>query len=208
MGRRRLLVLMALMSAVAGCSSSRTKDVYVLNEAVDSPVDAKASVGGPVVQLQRVLVPDYLDTTEIRTRVGPHELRSSSTGRWAERLSLGITHTLLADLAVRLPTDMVMLAGPAEKPARRILVTVETFEAWPDGHCVLAANWTILEGDSRAVLTTGRDTIITPAVAGGKSGDGKVVAGMADAVGRLAGSIAPVAGGDRSSSRAFVPPRP
>ena len=146
--------------------------------------------GRTELQLDRVLVPDYLDTTDILSRAGEHELHASSSGRWAERLSLGIMHALWADLANRLPQDRVTLARPAEKSARQILVNVDAFDVWPNGHCVLAANWTILDTDRTGVLAAGGGTFIVPSDRSGKPSDGAVVSAMADALGQLAESIA------------------
>jgi uncharacterized lipoprotein YmbA len=189
---RRSLVLIALNCAVAACISSPVRATYVLSHAVDPPMETKSATGGPVVQLQRVLVPDYLDTTDILERVGRYELKSSSTGDWGERLSLGITHALGSDLAVRLPLHRVTLGHPGERSARQILVGVDRFDVWGDGHCVLTANWTILEGYSGTVLTEGRGNFVAtaPARGGHAGGDGAVVASMADAVGQLADNIA------------------
>jgi uncharacterized lipoprotein YmbA len=147
------------------------------------------SASRPVLQLRRVLVPDYLDTTDILERVGQYQLKSSSTGRWGERLSLGITHALGSDLAIRLPMNRVTFDHPAEKSVRQILVSVDRFDVWGDGHCVLTANWSLLESHSGAVLTEGRGNFVTTPVRSGNPSDGAVVAGMADAVSELADSI-------------------
>jgi len=187
------LILVALTSVVAGCISGRARQIYVLNDAVDTPLDSKAATGRTELQLERVLVPDYLDTTEILSRVGEHELHASSSGRWAERLSLGIMHALWADLAIRLPQDSVMFARAPEKSARQILVTVDAFDVWPNGRCVLAANWTILDTDRTVVLATGRGTFIVPSDGSAKPSDGVVVSAMAEALRQLAESIAQAA---------------
>jgi uncharacterized lipoprotein YmbA len=184
------LILVALTSVVAGCISGRARQIYVLNDAVDTPLDSKAATGRTELQLERVLVPDYLDTTEILSRVGEHELHASSSGRWGERLSLGIMHALWADLAIRLPQDRVMFARAPEKSARQILVNVDAFNVWPNGHSVLAANWTILDTDRTVVLAAGRGTFIVPPDRSGKPSDGAVVSAMADALRQLAESIA------------------
>ena len=122
-------IFVALTSVVAGCMSGRVQQIYVLGDAADTPMDHQAAAGRTErqleLQLERVLVPDYLDTTDILSRVGEHELHASSSGRWGERLSLGIMHALWADLAIRLPQDRVTLARPAEKSARQILVNVD-----------------------------------------------------------------------------------
>ena len=194
MGRRSMMLIapifVALTSVVAGCMSGRAQQIYVLGDAADTPMDHQAAAGRTELQLERVLVPDYLDTTDILSRVGEHELHASSSGRWGERLSLGIMHALWADLAIRLPQDKVTLARPAEKSARQVLVNVDTFDVWPDGHCVLAANWTILDTDRTRVLAAGGGTFIVPSDRSGKPGDGAVVSGMAEALRQLAESIA------------------
>jgi uncharacterized protein len=189
------LIFVALTSVVAGCISERARQIYVLSDAVDTPMDNTAAVGRTELQLERVLVPDYLDTTDILARAGEHELHASSSGRWGERLSLGIMHALWTDLAIRLPQDRVMLARPVEKSARQILVNVDAFDVWPDGHCVLAANWTILDPDHRVVLAAGRGTFLVPSDRSGKPSDGAVVSAMAEALRQLAENIAQAAKG-------------
>ena len=196
--RRQSLIVTALVAIVAGCmSQGARRHVYALDAALDTPTTPEAAAGGAELQLERVLVPDYLDTTDLQLRVGAHKIRESSTGRFGERLSLGITHALRSDLAVQLPTDSIALA-PAEKSARQILVTVEALDVWPSGRCVLVANWTILDGDRRAALTTGRGTFVTASRGGDLSSDATIVAAMADAVGQLAQRIA-------SAARALPP---
>ncbi len=188
--RLMALICVALTAVVAGCISGRARQIYVLNDAVDTASDNKAAKGRTELQLERVLVPDYLDTTEILSRVGEHELHASSSGRWAERLSLGIMHALWADLAIRLPQDSVIFARAPENAARQILVSVDAFDVWPNGHCVLAANWTILDTDRTVVLAAGGGTFIVPAEGSGKPSDGAIVSAMAEALGQLAESIA------------------
>jgi uncharacterized protein len=185
------LIVTALIATIAGCmSQGPRRHVYALETALDTPTTAEAAAGGPELQLERVLVPDYLDTTDLLLRAGAHEIRESSTGRFGERLSLGITHALRSDLAAQLPTDTVALAQPAEKSARQILVNVAAFDVWPSGRCVLVANWTILDRDRAAALTTGRGTFVAASRGGDISSDAAIVSLMADAVGQLAERVA------------------
>ena len=188
------MISLVLTCFVAGCvSGGRAKQIYVLSDAVDTPKDNDAAMGRTELQLERVMVPDYLDTTEILSRAGGHQLDASSSGRWGERLSLGIMHALWADLAVRLPQDRIMLARPAKKSALQIRVNVDAFDVWPNGHCVLAADWTILNTDRTVVLAAGRGTFVVPADRSGKPSDGTVVSAMAEAVRQLSESIAQAA---------------
>jgi uncharacterized protein len=195
--RARPILLLVLICGLSGCISERPRRVYVLSDALASPAVGTATTVGPVLLLQRVLVPDYLDTTEIDLRVGAHQLRASTTARWGERLSLGITHALRADLAARLPMQTVTLDSMTGRAARQVLVSVAAFDVWPDGRCVLAASWTILDAQSGAVLTAGKSTLVTGAASGGKLGDAGLVAAMANTVAELAGRIADAVNGLR-----------
>jgi uncharacterized lipoprotein YmbA len=162
----------------------------VLDNANDAVMEASAASAAPALRLERVLVPDYLDTTDILTRVGGHELQSSQTGQWGERLSLGITHALRADLAVRLPSRIVAGSQPTDKTIRHILVSVDRFDVWADGHCILTANWSLIERDERDAVLTGHGAFTTPAASGVTPGDATVIAAMANAVSQLADGIA------------------
>jgi ABC-type transport auxiliary lipoprotein component len=85
---------------------------------------------------------------------------------------------------------------------------VDAFDVWPNGRCVLAANWTILDTDRTVVLATGRGTFIVPSDGSGKPSDGAVVSAMAEALGQLAESIALAAKAlpPRASSLTFASP--
>ena len=102
-----------------------------LSSAVDRPAtETPVSLERSGLQLQRVLVPDYLDTTDILLRVGTHELHESTSGRWGERLSLGITRALRADLVGQLTLDVASALEPGANLARQILVNVDVFDVW------------------------------------------------------------------------------
>lgn len=188
MSARSAALGVALLAGALGCASLPPRKVYVLNSAKD-PAEVSVTSTAPVLRLERVLVPDYLDTTDILTRVGGHELRSSQTGQWGERLSLGITHALRDDLAVRLSTPVLAGTQPADQAVRRISVSIETFDVWADGHCILTANWSLLDKDKgNAVLM--EQGAFTAAASGENPGDAMVIAAMANAVSQLADSIA------------------
>jgi len=187
---RSAALMVALLAGSIGCSSLPSRKLYVFDDANHAATQASAAHAAPVLRLERVLVPDYLDTTEILTRVGGHELQPSRTGTWGERLSLGITHALRADLAARLPAQIVVDTQPTDQAVRRIRVSVDTFDVWADGHCILSANWSLLEKDARDAVLTEHGAFTTAAASGGEPGDSKVIAAMADAVSQLADSIA------------------
>jgi uncharacterized protein len=183
-------VLLVVTCVVTGCASGPARRLYVLGTPLES---TETAADGPVVWLRRVALPDYLDSTDIVWRAGQHGLQTSPTGRWGERLSLGVTQALATDLMARLPQNRVVLSDPDRKSTRELLVDVEGFDAWPDGHCVLSATWTLTDPTNGAVLAGARETFTAAPARGEAQGDVRGVAGMADVVGKLADSIASAA---------------
>jgi uncharacterized lipoprotein YmbA len=175
-----------------GCVSRPTPRVYVLGTPAESWSAPASPAGAPRVQVQRMLLPDYLDTTDLVLRSGAHQLTVSSTGRWGERLSLGLTDALAAALAARLSEDWVTLDQGNDRTARQLRVQVTALDCWPDGHCVLAATWSVVRRNGGTLREEGRGTYDIPAAGADAVGDAAVVAAVAQAVGRLADGLTTV----------------
>jgi uncharacterized lipoprotein YmbA len=107
--------------------------------------------------LRRVLIPDYLDTSDILLRRGSAEVKVSATGKWGERLSVGLTHALGADLAARMPQYSIVQDG-SSSARRQLLITLTALDLWQSGRCVLAAHWSVVDQDSAVPLTAGSGT--------------------------------------------------
>jgi uncharacterized lipoprotein YmbA len=185
-----ILLIPLLLLAAAGCSSEPPPSLYSLSPAANSAPDITMTTGEPAVQLQPVIIPDYLDTSDILLRNGQNALKVSATGRWAERLSDGLNQALLADLALRLPRAQVTAAPPSSKSALQILVTVDAFDVRPDGRCVLSATWTILDKNNQTVLVSERGVFAASATdSAGIIRDADIVSAMAEATGQLADAM-------------------
>jgi uncharacterized lipoprotein YmbA len=191
-----LAVAVAVAVALAaGCSSSPPRRMYLLDTPLQTDVSAPQTQNAPatqVVQIQNVLLPDYLDTEDILTRDSAHELQSSASGRWGERLSAGVTHALGAELASRLPDYRVEPPRPTDRLAPQILVDVDAFDVWRDGRCMLSASWTIVQPGDRpgaAPPVSGREVFVTAPGPASAAGDPTVVAAMAATVKKLADAL-------------------
>lgn len=173
--------------AMTACSlSGPAPSEYVLGSMPPAEAITLPETGLPVIELKRVQVPDYLDTTEIMERKAS-QLVPSATGRWAERLSVGMSRALTASLGSRLPGTVVTPTPPIERPAIQILVDVTAFEARVDHQVVLAARWSIAGGSRRQILATEQVSLVET-VAG--ESDSAIVAAMSHAVDNLADRLA------------------
>jgi uncharacterized lipoprotein YmbA len=183
------LVLLGAASLVLGAcgSSGPPPALYVLGAAPAAATTTAPQVGLPVVEVKPVGVPDYLDTTDLLIRHDSGQVVPSQVGRWGERLSAGVTRALAAALAARLPRMAVTATPPVERPARQVLVDVETFEARADGEVVLVARWSVTDGAARETLAAERVSL-AGLVAG--TGDPAVVAAMTRESEGLASQVA------------------
>jgi uncharacterized lipoprotein YmbA len=182
--------ILAGLLMVLGCAGPAPR-IYILGPPAPPLSGMASEAGRPIIELKTVTVPDYLDTLDIQLRDGQNALNVSKTGRWGERLSVGVTRALEDDLTRRLPGVVIARSVPSGQPARTLLVTVDAFDIMPDGRCVLAARWSVIGTDRHTVAASERASIVTM-VANSANGlkDADVVAAMAAAVNQLSDRVA------------------
>jgi uncharacterized lipoprotein YmbA len=171
-----------------GCSSGPAPGIHVLGQPAAAVASVISETGRPVLELKPVSLPDYLNSTDILLRDGQNELKVSSTGRWGERLSLGVTRALAEALARRLPRVTVLQSA---SDGASVATDIDAFDIEPDGRCVLTARWAITGQDRKALGGGKRATIVTmvPRDKDGVSDTG-IVTAMNAAVEQLANYIA------------------
>jgi uncharacterized lipoprotein YmbA len=151
---RRLFVSVALACVVASCASP-SLTLYTLG-APTAPADAAPLGAKPVViEVRRVAVPDYLDTLDILVQDGNTLVRSTQ-GRWATRVSVGVTRFLTASLARRRPDALVTDQPQVEPPNYRLFVTISTLEVTRAGTATLDADWQIVPRNPAQPTRRGR----------------------------------------------------
>jgi uncharacterized lipoprotein YmbA len=181
---------MALLLCISACSSEPPLRTYVLTPPLDLGPPAASPVSKERIVVRGVLVPDYLDTTDILLRHGDNEVEVSATGRWSERLSQGLTRAIAADLQMRLPADAVGFdrSSPAQ---RQVLINVNALDLWRDGRCALAATWSIGDHDASVAVATGSGTFYSaPLRSTTEVGDARLVEAISRTVGELADAVA------------------
>jgi uncharacterized lipoprotein YmbA len=173
-----------LLSACAARAPSAALWQLVPATGMPAAWDADA----PSVYLGPVQVPRYVDRPHVMQRVGPSRLDPEAFHRWAEPLDAAATRVLGEDLGRRLASERV-LAYPEEPRLAvdyRVAVEVLRLDGRIGETVDLAARWSVLAGDSGAVLATGREDIVVPA----GSDMQQFVAAHSEAVSVLAGKIA------------------
>jgi uncharacterized lipoprotein YmbA len=203
----RKVVALALVAAVLSGCAGPAKREYVLGTASPSESALAVQTALPVVQVERVQLPDYLDTRDILTK-RDHQIVPSETGRWAERLSVGATRALATSLGAHLK-GVVVTAQPVDPPVLRVVIDVTAFGSTADGQVVLTARWTLTDGSGQRSLAAEQATVTEP-VSGAP--DVAVVAAMSLALEKLANRISagiePNLSQRRRTGLAFVPDLP
>jgi uncharacterized lipoprotein YmbA len=173
-----------------GCGTFPLPKVYILGEQTTPTPGVTDEAGLPHIELKTVTVPDYLDTTDLVRRSATNQAITSTTGRWNERLSIGITHALAGDLATRLPGVVIESRGAYEPPTH-LFVDVERFEIAEDGRCTLTARWRLTTADGKVAANSEQGTFF---VAATSPTDAAISVAMTGAIDQLAGRIAVTVG--------------
>jgi len=181
---RRLLLSGLVTVLLAGCAGPPLK-LYTLN--VPSSVAETAPLGqsAVVIQVVRVTLPDELDSQDIVYRDGDI-LHRSQVGRWASRLSLGITDRLTERLAARRPDALVTDQPPAATPTYRVVINISRLDVTAAGSATLDADWTIVPRDAAQPVLRDR---VRLSAAGPVATDQDVVALVSGLLDRLAAAI-------------------
>lgn len=161
MSRRsgRALALLALL-IVSACAATQPSRFYTLSSLRPAAEDPGSD--GPVIGLEPVILPDYLDRPQIITRAGPNRMMLAEFDIWVEPLSGMFTRVLAQNLSVLLETEDVVVL-PELRDVRfdhQVQVTVTQFDIDEDGRAVLDALWAVYRGDGRRLVRQDRSRVI------------------------------------------------
>jgi uncharacterized protein len=195
---RSLLALTASIG-LSSCAVSDPTQFYALSRAAAPPAStasasiAMSSVDGTGivgVGVGPVTVPGYLDRNQIVVRTGTDQVQISTFHRWAEPLEDGVARVLAEEIAVRVPTERVVLfpwRGVAARTIQyQVVVAVLRFDGRQDGNVTLDARWRILARDGQE-LALRRSTVVQDVESAGYE---PLVAALGRALGILGQEIA------------------
>lgn len=191
-GERKKLSLVAglvLSVSLTACSSPPLR-LYTL----DGPATTVPAPSGPLAQtapileISRVSLPDYLDSQDLLTRNG-NALERSPNGRWAERLSNGITDLIMVRLGAARPDVFVTEQAPTGSTSTsRLRIAITRLDIPTSGQASLEANWTYISGDDHIPTRTDRTHVTSSITDNGT--DAKVVQTTNDLINQLSKVIA------------------
>ncbi len=180
----RRMALLPICGMLAACAAPALT-LYTLGTPPTESFAIPPERASVVVALARVTIQDDLDTEDIMVRDG-NVLRRSHQGRWASRLSMGITDRLTQVLAVRYPGALVTDRPLNEIPADRVLIDIGRLDIASTGVGALDADWQVVPRDPNIPTERNRASF---SLTGPVATDRDVVVLIGALLDKLAGAI-------------------
>ena len=139
---QRLGMVALIATTLSACAGPSLK-LYTLTGARESIDPPPLPRNATVILVDRVRLPQYLDTQDILIRRG-NLLDRSQTGRWVSRLSVSATDLLTARLATRRLDALVTDGAQTAVPDYEIRVHVGELDVTSAGEAVMEADWQII----------------------------------------------------------------
>ncbi len=111
---------------LAGCAGPKLV-TYTLTLPPATTPDTLLARKPMVISVSAITVPNDVDGTDVIVRDGSI-LRRSPTGRWASRLSVGVTSRLAERLAERYPQMLVTTTPVSDTPAMSIRINISRLD--------------------------------------------------------------------------------
>lgn len=181
-----MYVTLAMLTALAvSACAARPLKLYTLNDPAALGPPGQLRPGAPVIEVDRLTLPDYIDTLDILLRRGS-VLERSDGARWASRLSILATNLLTARLATRAPDALVTDQWRGTAADYRLMVQVTRLDVTTAGVASLNAYWQIIPRNPQLRTVRDRTRI---RVTGPVATDQEVVDLETELFERLAGAI-------------------
>lgn len=143
----RLASLAVATALLTGCASSAVR-FYTLGAPAIAQNANPLNAATPTVSIDRIALPDYLDTQDMYLRDDNQIIRSPN-GRWASRLSQGATDFLAARLGQAWPHAFVTDQPQAGTADERLTINISRLDISHNGQAALDADWTIIPKDEK-----------------------------------------------------------
>ncbi|HTT12185.1 MAG TPA: PqiC family protein [Burkholderiaceae bacterium] len=152
----RLLKLAGALYAaavLAGCAARSVEHFYT----VSGPLSVSTGADAPRIVVSPLAIPPMIDRPQFVVRASAHELSVLENHRWAEPLSLDLTHALVEELR-KSPGGFEFAERDAVRPRTTPLeleVTISELVAGPGPSAPLRAFW-VLRNRQKTCAISGR----------------------------------------------------
>lgn len=186
---RRILALLPVLMALAGCASSPPVAFYALASVKTPPLHL---IDASPLQIARVHLAPMLDRREIVRQSGSVRIEVSDQHRWSAPLDQMIRRSLSEDLLDALPPgELVLPQEPAPAHTRKVVIDILRFIPDAQGQVRLEASWSTVPDDGGTAL---RSAVVHITTQMSSMSYAAQVEAMSRAIAKLAETIARQAG--------------
>jgi hypothetical protein len=162
------VVFISTWIIIGGCGSTPPSRFYVLSPLQGDHTQAKADEACAAISVGPVELPDYVDRSQIVTRISPNKLSLAEFDQWAEPLKESFSRVLMENLSILLCADPISLY-PSRGPTPvdyRVEVEIIRIDGRLGEQATLVARWIILDEKDSTVLFTRKSNLSSPAQGG------------------------------------------
>ncbi|WP_046899476.1 membrane integrity-associated transporter subunit PqiC [Gluconobacter oxydans] len=174
---------------LSGCTSPPVR-FYTLGAPAIGNDLPPSTASATVLAVDPVIVPDYLDSQDILVRNGDL-LDRSANGRWASRLSRGITDLVTAQLSRSWPAVFVTTHPTAGSPQTRLAITINRLDVTKAGQGTLEADWSFIPADEHYPVVHQRASFSTQGSTATDDGITAVTRALVDQLAAKIGNSSP-----------------
>lgn len=191
------LLIASLLCGCIGPSKSPASRFYTLQPMNRSQADKTFDVPATaIIGIGPVKLPEYLKRPQIVTEEGSNLLAFAEFDRWGEQLEFALPRVISDNLSVLLPgatiaTSPWNLSIPVKY---QVIIDVLRLECRLDKDLAIAAQWSVIDLDSRKMLITKKSGFSRPIDPQNYSGLARTLSSAcASLSGEIAGSLAALA---------------
>lgn len=167
--KKRLLVLVVTLCSLYGCAGTEPTRYYLLTPELNPPaIDRVVEQGNLSIVVGQIRLPEYLNRTQIVTRLSDNEIELGWLDRWAEPLERSFGRILAQNIEQVLHCRCTSALGP--KPPHVTTHRIEADVVRMDGvlgqKAILDVWWSIYTAEKKLLLTR-RSTFVQPCKGGG-----------------------------------------
>ena len=153
---------------IGGCASTPPSRFYVLSPMQGDQRQAAFNEACVAISVGPIELPDYVDRSQIVTRISPNKLNLAEFDQWAEPLKESFSRVLMENLSILLCADPISLY-PSRGPTAndyRVEVEVIRIDGRLGDQATLVARWIILDEKDGTILFTMKSNLSSPAQGG------------------------------------------
>jgi hypothetical protein len=161
---RKLLLVLAVVLLLAGCSRSAPVSYYLLAPVKGGVTGTVSGHGDLVIGIGPVRLREHLDRPQLITHGSANRLLLADRHRWAEPLAENIAWVLRDNLALLLATEQILFY-PWERTtpiSAQISLDILRCEGMEDGTAQLAALWSLTGRNGKTLLPPQRNSYHVP----------------------------------------------